>query len=457
MYLSYLKTFETLIIKGLTSFVNIRQYETWPKPPQLGKKSKSYHALFSYVLSFVLIGMIFESHHVVAEGNQAQRKYSIDQIVELALEKNPSLSSAISSIDNVEGELRSAKAYPNPEVEFSLAKGESLEDNSTKTEYGIAVTQPIEWPLKRHYRRKAAEHAVEVTKFEKEAVRVEIIFTAKQLCYLVLLAKKDREIAKQNLDTSRTLLSIIERRVELGESRELDFIKARVETLKIERDLIRTEINLSTVKGILNRFLADSLGEKFDIDEELRPPSTIYSLNELTRSVVDFNPQIKAQKAEITRAGFLLQEQKHLRFPDIVLQGFYEREIDKTSLGGGIGIQIPLWNLNQGGIQSARAQERRASLDLKLLEIEIGNRLEDQYKNYKIAFDQSKIFSGELLDRANRSLEIAQFSYEQGEIELLDVLDALRTYRDTLREYIQILYEFYISEITLEKISGGKS
>ena len=149
-------------------------------------------------------------------------------------------------------------------------------------------------------------------------------------------------------------------------------------------------------------------------------------------------------------------EQKHLRVPDIFLQGFYEREIDRISTGGGVGISIPLWYRNQGGIQSARAEERKASFDLKFLEIEIGNRLEDEYKNYKIAFEQSKIFSGELLDRAKRSLEIAQFSYEQGEIGLLDVLDALRTYRDTLSEYYEVLYEFYISQITLEKIAGGK-
>ena len=142
--------------------------------------------------------------------------------------------------------------------------------------------------------------------------------------------------------------------------------------------------------------------------------------------------------------------------PDIFLQGFYDKEIDKTDLGGGIGVSIPFWYQNQGGIQSAKAEERKATSDLKLLEIETGNRLDDEYKNYKIAFEQSKIFSGELLNQAKRSLEIAEFSYEQGETELLDVLDALRTYRDTLKENYQVLYEFYISKITLEKIAGGK-
>jgi cobalt-zinc-cadmium efflux system outer membrane protein len=397
-----------------------------------------------------------ESFQVIAEENQVQRKYKIDELIELTIKKNPSVSSALSNIDIAKGELRAAKAFPNPEVNFSLARGKSREDNSSEAEYGIAVIQPVEWPLKRLYRKKAAEQEVKITEFEKEAVRIELISTTKQLYYAILLAKKDVEIARQNLDTSKTLLSIIERRVELGESRELDFIKARVETLKFERELIRAETNLTSVKAILNRFLGNSLEKDFDIEGELTPPSTISGLEQIAEKIADFNPQLKAQTVEVKRAEFSLLEQKHLIVPDIVLQGFYEREIDKTALGGGIGISIPLWYQNQGGIQSARAEERRASFDLKLLEIEIGNRLEDEYKNYKVAFEQSKIYSTELLGRAKRSLEIAQFSYEQGEIGLLDVLDALRTYRDTLREYYQVLFEFYMAEISLEKIAGGE-
>ncbi|MGH7791288.1 MAG: TolC family protein, partial [Thermodesulfobacteriota bacterium] len=288
------------------------------------------------------------------------------------------------------------------------------------------------------------------------AVKAELIFTTKQLYYSILLAKKDVDIARGNLDTSKTLLSIIGRRVELGESRELDFIKSRIETLKSERELIRAETNLSTLKAILKRFIGNSLEKDFDLEGEIGPPSIISSLEEIVQKTADFNPQLKAQKAEVKRAGFSLLEQKHLIVPDIFLQGFYERELDKTALGGGIGISIPFWYQNQGGIQSARAQERKADFDLKLLEIEIGNSLEEEYKNYRVAFEQSKIFSEELLDRAKRSLEITQFSYEQGEIGLLDVLDTLRTYRDTLNEYYQILYEFNISKIRLEKISGGK-
>ena len=407
------------------------------------------------ILCLFVIDITLESLQVIAEENQPQRKYKIDELIELALEKNPSVYSAISTIDIAKGELRAAKAFPNPEVEFTLDRGKSREKNSSEAEFGISVVQPIEWPLKRIYRRKAAEEEIRVTEFDKEAVKLELVFTTKQLYYSILLAKKDVEIAKKNLETSKTLLSIIERRVELGESRELDFIKARIETLKFERELSRAETNLISIKGILNRFLGDSLVNDFEVDGELSSPSTISSLEEITGRVADFNPEIKAQKAEISRSQFSLKEQKHLRVPDIFLQGFYEREIDRIGLGGGIGVSIPLWYLNQGGIQIARAEESRATFDLKLLEIEIGNRLQSEYKNYRVAFEQSKIYAGELLDRAKRSLELAQFTYEQGETELLDVLDALRTYRDTLSEFNKVLFDFYISKITLERLAGG--
>ncbi|HLE25113.1 MAG TPA: hypothetical protein VI935_05625, partial [Thermodesulfobacteriota bacterium] len=74
-------------------------------------------------LCSILIGITLESLKVTAEENQAQRKYKIDQLIELALEKNPSIPLALSSIDIAKGELRAAKAYPNPDLEFFLARG----------------------------------------------------------------------------------------------------------------------------------------------------------------------------------------------------------------------------------------------------------------------------------------------------------------------------------------------
>src|SRR3990172_5283687 len=123
-------------------------------------------------LCSMLIGITLESLKVTAEENQAQRKYKIDQLIEHALEKNPSIPLALSSIDIAKGELRAAKAYPNPDLEFFLARGKSREGNNTDAEFGIAVTQPFEWPPKRHYRRKAAEEEIKAVEFEKEAVKI---------------------------------------------------------------------------------------------------------------------------------------------------------------------------------------------------------------------------------------------------------------------------------------------
>jgi cobalt-zinc-cadmium efflux system outer membrane protein len=128
---------------------------------------------------------------VIAGEDNIHWKYTVEELIELALEKNPSISSAISSIDIAKGELRAAKAYPNPEVDLILARGKSREGSNSEAEFGIAVVQPIEWPLKRIYRRRAVEEEIKVTEFDKEAVKLELIFTTKQLYYSILLAKKD--------------------------------------------------------------------------------------------------------------------------------------------------------------------------------------------------------------------------------------------------------------------------
>ncbi|MGQ0793381.1 MAG: TolC family protein [Deltaproteobacteria bacterium] len=408
------------------------------------------------VLCFILAAAEGISPVFGAEDN-LRREYEIDQLIELALKNNPSVPSAISNIEIAMAHLQAARAYPNPDIGITLSAGESRGEDDSKTEYSISSRQIVEFPLKRLYRGKAAEAGVRVAEFQADAAKAELVYTVKRIYYSILLAQKDAEAAAESLDAAKTVFDIAWRRAELGESTELDFVKSKIERVGAERELIRAQTNLNALKAILNRLLGDSLGGGgYEVAGELAPPSAIIGLDKIAADATASNSELKARQTEVSRAGFALSEQKISIVPDISVEGFYNEEIDKTSFGGGIGITVPIWNRNQGGIAGARAEERRALLQAGLFRIEILNAIEDEYKNYKIAFEQSKLFTSELLERAKGSLEITRLSYEQGEIGLLDVLDTLRTYRAVRSEYYRILFEFYVSQIALEKIAGGK-
>ncbi|MGD0089005.1 MAG: TolC family protein, partial [Planctomycetota bacterium] len=60
------------------------------------------------------------------------------------------------------------------------------------------------------------------------------------------------------------------------------------------------------------------------------------------------------------------------------------------------------------------------------------------------------------IKRAKEALDIAEKSYERGATSLLEVLDARRTYRQTLVARDQARFNFLQSILQLEQATGAK-
>jgi cobalt-zinc-cadmium efflux system outer membrane protein len=58
------------------------------------------------------------------------------------------------------------------------------------------------------------------------------------------------------------------------------------------------------------------------------------------------------------------------------------------------------------------------------------------------------------MSQAEQSLKIAEISYREGEISLLEFLDSQRTYISILRDYVDALFSWNAEKAALEKAVG---
>jgi cobalt-zinc-cadmium efflux system outer membrane protein len=65
------------------------------------------------------------------------------------------------------------------------------------------------------------------------------------------------------------------------------------------------------------------------------------------------------------------------------------------------------------------------------------------------------LFQEGLLEEADTSMQITDTSYREGEVSLLEYLDARRTYQSVQIEYHQALYEWNLELAELERAAGG--
>jgi len=123
-----------------------------------------------------------------------------------------------------------------------------------------------------------------------------------------------------------------------------------------------------------------------------------------------------------------------LRTKPVTMEGLAERfRIDATERGvarlrPGRGVH--------GASARARAHGERARQELD------------------VASAQADILEREILPAATRSLELARFSYQEGETSLLDLLDAQRTFRDTQREAAEAHLALSLALGEVQKLAG---
>ncbi len=385
---------------------------------------------------------------------EEKKVFTLDELLYRAFEANPSAAVFKANLEAARGEAISALAYPNPEVQLERWRGKSLETGESKGEYSVGIGQPIEWPSKRSFRKKAANASVEVFEKELDDFRLQLRAEVKKAFFRLLKDKKILETSKENSKIAGKLLETVKLKVKAGEVPEFELIKAKVEALKADKELKKAGNTIAVSKAILNGLLGNTLKDDFDVEGAFKVVERKYVLPALLSNAMEKHPLVLKAKKNAEAKGYSLERERASVFPDVTVKGFISKEADKDSYGAGLSIPIPFWYQRKGEISTASAEKTRAEAELYRTRVELAKSITEEYRNYAIALDQIEVFDKGLLKEAEEALRIAELSYRYGESGLLDYLDAQRVYRSTIIEYFQSLFELESSLATLERVAG---
>jgi cobalt-zinc-cadmium efflux system outer membrane protein len=385
-------------------------------------------------------------------------RYTLAEMLELASARNPSLAAYLANIESVKGETITARVYPNPTGTFLAGRGEPRGSEagslSSGTEYQGTVLQPLEWPLKRQARIRAAGARLETARFDADGFRLFLRAATKDAFYRVVLTAKQAEIAERNVNTVKELRRSVDVRVRTGEGAAFELVKADVELLKAEKEVNRARNQVNLSRASLNALFGNTLPASFALIGEFERPHTLVDLPILIDGALARHPVIARQRQEVERWRHQLSFERQARVPDVALGGTMIREIDKDGLAMILSVPFPIWDRRAGWIATALAEGRRAEAELARVQTELTRSITQEYQNYRIAQDQLAVFERGLLKQSEEALRIAQISFRQGASGLLDLLDAQRVHRATLQEYYGALFDLSGALAQLEQVTG---
>lgn len=385
----------------------------------------------------------------------AQDGLDVDGYVEIVLRAHPSAAQSAGLELAAGAEKKVSRLFPDPVFEYSRDRGTLTEAPGTRaTETGYSVSQTIPWPGTFSAGIRAADRAADALRAGAEVVRWDLAVQARQGFARLFAARALLDVARVAEGDARSLRDLVARRADLGESRESDRIKATVEWLRQQRNLAAAEREAEAAEAIVRALAVEPLPKPLAIRPIVHEPLPPLDREALAAQIVDRSPRLRVARAEAERLRALLSVARRARIPDLDVTFFRDKEVDKEANGFAIGVKVPLWNANRGEIARADAASRISSAEAERVRIGLVTELQGRLKELQVAGDQASLLDGELLPAAKRSVGLVRLSFEEGETSLLDLLDAQRTFRDTLREAAEAHLALSLAVGEVQKLAG---
>lgn len=386
---------------------------------------------------------------VPAEAPQPQERLSLHKCEELALGNHPALARAAAGIQMARGQWVQEGLYPNPKFGY---EGGEMGNGGRSGMQGGFVGQEIVTGGKLRLNRAAAAQEIREAEQQLEAERYRVINNVRLRFYDVLLAQRTIDLTMELDRIGAESLKTAEGLFKVKESALSEVLQARIEanTAKIA---LRNARNAHTSAW---QRLAAAVAIP-----DMRPVALEGSLEfdrkELTWEValgelLASSPQLTAAQARIGRAGWAVQRARAEPIPNLDLEGSvqFDNESSDTVASVRVGIPLPLWNRNQGGILRAQGGLAAAQSEVQQIELELTNRLAQAFERYANARYQVELYTKQILPDAKQSLDIVQKGYSAGEYGFLSLLLAQRTYVETNLMYIESLRQLRGEEVAIE-------
>jgi cobalt-zinc-cadmium efflux system outer membrane protein len=410
------------------------------------------------IIAFVLL---LNPMRVEAQQNERPaQELGFSEFLQVVLLNNLELISEQFEVSAAEAALKAARVFQDPELEmiFPMFNREDFGDFPANIAFEMEV--PVELFGKRRNRIRQAE----AEKFAAQAGLEDFLrylrSDAANAFVEVLTHQLVLERMNLTLEQLNQLIEINQALFEVGEIGEIDVLQTRLEARKFQAELfdIRSDFAelMSEVYFLMGGIPADSL--VFTGNMELQVP--LMSFDDLRRQALENRPDLRAALHEQQAAEFAMRLARSERLPDIsVIAGYHNEEALRPIPGiraayGGLIIPLQFSGFNRGAYLESTNRFEQSGTIYQLGVLTADTELRAAWEKHQLLTNKRTLFTESILQDAERVRDAVVFSYQRGEVSLLEVLEAQRTLNEIYMNYYETLNQHSQAVIRLAQSSG---
>jgi outer membrane protein len=425
---------------------------------------------------------------------------SLDQAIQMALERSPELQEAQQDVVAAQSELRQAKAGRWAQLDVVGILGPTRDaktpivvssPNANGVMTGVLqdrdensigifgsldffIVQPIYTFGKISNRKDAAEFGVEAQRAAKEKKRGEVIFNVKQLYYALVVAKQGKDSAEDADHFVRDARKRIQRLLELGSTNVADTDVYRLEAFETQINQFRAkaESGYHIAHEALKREIGYPLNQDFELNLKELPKGggPLRAEDAYVKLALERRPELQQLNKGIGARRALLEAARADLYPSVFIAAvgsfaaapgrerldpsYFHDDFNHSEAGVVLGTQ---WHfdlgIGWGKVDQAKAEYEKLIFTKEYAERNIPLQV---IKYYQDAVEARKSYeSFDKGAKASRKWIISAFTnFDMGVGTAKDMFEAIERYGKNQGDYLVSLYNYHVAMAGLSYASG---
>jgi outer membrane protein len=424
---------------------------------------------FISLILFLMLIMPFKAgaDEIIKKGESL----NMERCTEIALKMQPAISAAMSTADASRSRIGQAVANYYPQIDWTSSA--SRTSVGTRTSFGFETRSVIfnsystGVTLNQNifdFGKTASQVKIQRLNYDSslsdlENMSDQIIFNVKQTYYGVLQAKRNRDVASEAVKQFQQHLEQAKGFYEVGTHPKFDVTKAEVDLGNSKLNLITAKNAVRVAVANLNNAMGVPDAPEYIIEDNLTFKKYEMTFEDAISKAYQNRPDLKSIIAKRQAAERSVELAKKGYFPVLTGTAGYDYAGNTFPLQKGWNIgatfSFPIFN---GFLTKYQVEESKSNLNVlrsneESLKQTIFLDVQQAYLNLKDA--EEKIPTAELtVQQAQENFEIANGRYAAGVGNPIEVTDAEVLLANAKLSYIQALYNYKVSQASLDKAMG---
>ncbi|RRB17134.1 TolC family protein [Larkinella knui] len=251
-------------------------------------------------------------------------------------------------------------------------------------------------------------------------------------------------VYEQETGTLRQTVTLFQQQYDKGNVplKDLTRLKAYLFNLTSERQQLLRKLtdDQADLAVLLNASPSVTLQPVLENTEAIQPAVGQLNLNELLKLADENRYDLKAFRDQAIQEKQNLALQKAMAVPDLSVQATYDRNAGyiPNYVGVGVGINLPVFNKNQGNIKAATIRTQSSQQATDAYQIQVESDVQRAYKKVQQTDQIYRTFDQKFNGDFSRLIEGVTTNYRKQNIDVVEFLDFFDSFKSSQIQYNQL-------------------